>query len=242
MARIARGAFVALTVLATLSSGCKKKVPPAPEPEPTREPAPAPEVQLGVVSISPSTIAPNTPVTATVRGSGFEAGASVSFNGTAATQVSFQGSNSLSVGVPGLAVGQYDVTVRNPDGATSTLRGGLSVKSNLSACAQFTVRFDFDSSAIAGAAESTLSGKAPCLQAGASRVRVEGHADERGTTDYNLALGQRRADAVKSFLSTAGVSSGRIETVSFGEEKPANPGSDEDAWAENRRAEIQASE
>jgi peptidoglycan-associated lipoprotein len=242
MALAPRSALLAFSVLAVLTSGCKKKVPPTPEPEPTPPPAAAPEVELGIVSISPSTVAPNTATNGTIRGSGFEAGVSVSFGGTAATQVSFQGSNSLSVGIPALAVGTYDVTVRNPDGATSTLRSALTVKSNLSACSQFTVRFDFDSSSINSDANSLLSGKAACLQSGASRVRIEGHADERGTTDYNLALGQRRADAVKSFLATAGVSASRIETMSFGEESPANSGQDEAAWAENRRAELKASE
>ncbi len=69
-------------------------------------------------------------------------------------------------------------------------------------------------------------------------VRVEGHTDERGSAEYNLALGQRRADAVKRALSTLGVAESRIESVSWGEQKPAVQGSGEDAWARNRRAEL----
>ena len=68
---------------------------------------------------------------------------------------------------------------------------------------------------------------------------IEGHADERGTRAYNLALGERRANAVKRYLNTLGVASDRVNTVSFGEERPAVTGSNKDAWAMNRRAQFQ---
>ncbi|MDQ8022970.1 MAG: peptidoglycan-associated lipoprotein Pal [Moraxellaceae bacterium] len=70
------------------------------------------------------------------------------------------------------------------------------------------------------------------------KIVIQGNADERGSSEYNLALGQKRADAVKSGLVALGVSAGQIETISFGKEKPRNTGSDEVAWAENRRADI----
>jgi peptidoglycan-associated lipoprotein len=70
------------------------------------------------------------------------------------------------------------------------------------------------------------------------RVRVEGNCDERGSREYNLALGQRRADSVKRAMTLLGVPTSRIETVSFGAEKPRAPGSNEEAWAENRRSDI----
>lgn len=70
------------------------------------------------------------------------------------------------------------------------------------------------------------------------RLRLEGNTDERGTRAYNLALGERRADSVKNFLIANGVPADRIEIVSFGAEKPLNPGHDETAWAENRRADF----
>jgi peptidoglycan-associated lipoprotein len=72
-------------------------------------------------------------------------------------------------------------------------------------------------------------------------IRIEGNCDERGSREYNLALGQRRAEAVKKVMTVLGVQDGRIETTSFGEEKPKNPGHDEAAWAENRRADIKYS-
>jgi peptidoglycan-associated lipoprotein len=71
-----------------------------------------------------------------------------------------------------------------------------------------------------------------------SRIRIEGNCDERGSREYNLALGQRRAESVKTIMTVLGVGDGRIETVSYGEEKPAAPGHDEAAWSQNRRADI----
>jgi peptidoglycan-associated lipoprotein len=68
------------------------------------------------------------------------------------------------------------------------------------------------------------------------RVTIEGHCDERGTRDYNLALGERRANAAKNFLASLGIDPGRISTVSYGKERPEALGSDEDSWARNRRA------
>ncbi|MBC8023106.1 MAG: peptidoglycan-associated lipoprotein Pal [Burkholderiales bacterium] len=74
-----------------------------------------------------------------------------------------------------------------------------------------------------------------------SRMRIEGNCDERGSREYNLALGQRRAESVKKIMTVLGVSDGRIETVSYGEEKPQSPGHDEQAWSQNRRADIKYS-
>ena len=69
-----------------------------------------------------------------------------------------------------------------------------------------------------------------------TRVTLEGHADERGTRDYNLALGERRANSAKNYLASLGVDAARIQTVSYGKERPSALGSDEQAWAQNRRA------
>jgi len=70
------------------------------------------------------------------------------------------------------------------------------------------------------------------------KVRIEGNCDERGSREYNLALGQRRADSVKKAMTLLGVPAKQIQTVSFGAEKPKSPGHDEEAWAENRRSDI----
>lgn len=71
-----------------------------------------------------------------------------------------------------------------------------------------------------------------------SKIRIEGNCDERGSREYNLALGQRRAESVKKMMTVLGVSDGRIETISYGEEKPMAQGHDESAWSQNRRADI----
>ena len=98
------------------------------------------------------------------------------------------------------------------------------------------VLFDYDESDITAAAERALRAKLPILRSSPTvRLRLEGHADERGSTEYNLALGSRRAEAVREFLSGFGISGDRLTTTSFGEERPAVNRSDETAWAQNRR-------
>lgn len=101
------------------------------------------------------------------------------------------------------------------------------------------VYFDYDSYAIKPEYQSLIEAHARFLKAnGVRHVMVEGHTDERGGREYNLALGQRRAEAVRRSLGLLGISDNQIEAVSFGKEKPAVMGSDEAAWAQNRRAEI----
>lgn len=101
------------------------------------------------------------------------------------------------------------------------------------------VYFDFDSYTIQPEYQSLIDGHARFLKANPSRsIAVEGHTDERGGREYNLALGQKRSEAVRRALSLLGVSDSQIEAVSFGEEKPASQGASEDAWTQNRRAEI----
>ena len=102
-----------------------------------------------------------------------------------------------------------------------------------------TFYFDFDTAEIKPEARDVLVAHARYLQANPDQnVRIEGHADERGTKEYNLALGERRANAVQRFLIVNGAARGQTETVSYGEEKPAVMGSSESAWAQNRRVEL----
>lgn len=101
------------------------------------------------------------------------------------------------------------------------------------------VYFDYDSEQLTAEAENRLRTKAAILRANPSvELRVAGHADERGSTEYNLALGQRRAESVKNFIVGYGIDAGRVSTISYGEEQPAVQGDDESAWARNRRAEF----
>ena len=100
-----------------------------------------------------------------------------------------------------------------------------------------TVYFGFDSAELSGKAQATLDRQAALLNVNpALVVIVEGHADERGTREYNLALGDRRSTAVRDYLLAKGLNSARIRTVSYGKERPAVPGSNEDSWEKNRRA------
>ena len=100
-----------------------------------------------------------------------------------------------------------------------------------------TVLFGYDSSQLSADAMATLDAQAALLNAKPSfRVKVEGHADERGTREYNLALGERRASAARDYLVAKGVDGSRIRIVSYGKERPAAVGSNEEAWAKNRRS------
>jgi peptidoglycan-associated lipoprotein len=100
-----------------------------------------------------------------------------------------------------------------------------------------TVYFAFDSAVLREPSRRVLRQQAAWLERNPdARVTVEGHADERGTREYNLALGARRAEAVRAYLVGLGVAPGRLDTISYGEERPAVAGSNEESWARNRRA------
>ena len=100
-----------------------------------------------------------------------------------------------------------------------------------------TVNFDFDSAELTVSARSTLNRQSAFLSVNPDlMIVIEGHADERGTREYNLALGERRATAVRDYLVAKGINAARVRTVSYGKERPAVSGSDEAAWAKNRRA------
>ena len=104
---------------------------------------------------------------------------------------------------------------------------------------QDMIFFDFDRSDLREDARQTLQAKAEALrQFPDVRIRIEGHADERGTVEYNLALGERRADAARAYLIDLGIDSDRMTTISYGEERPAVDGHNEAAWSQNRRDEF----
>lgn len=99
------------------------------------------------------------------------------------------------------------------------------------------VFFAYDSSVIDSDGQSVLDGQAAWLKANSGvNITVEGHADERGTREYNIALGERRATAAKNYLVSQGVEGSRISTVSYGKERPAVVGNEEGSWSQNRRA------
>ena len=98
--------------------------------------------------------------------------------------------------------------------------------------------FDFDSSSMTDAARTAVDAHIAVLLSNDSSVRLEGHTDERGTREYNLALGERRANAVRDYMVANGVPSYRVESISYGEENPVAFGSSEANWSQNRRVEL----
>lgn len=143
-------------------------------------------------------------------------------------------SASSAVGQPGAGGGGAAETRVAPvaaDSASGTAAGPANIAR--------LVYFDYDSYAIKPEFQSLIEGHARFLKANTGRrVALEGHTDERGGREYNLALGQRRAEAVRRAFVLLGVADNQMEAVSFGKEKPAAPGSDEQSWAQNRRVEI----
>jgi peptidoglycan-associated lipoprotein len=144
------------------------------------------------------------------------------------------GSNAAATGGTGGAAPQSQVS-------TVTLPGGPGVGSGAGAGVALgrVVYFDFDSFVVKDEFRSLIDAHAKALAAQrGKRLLVEGHTDERGGREYNLALGQKRAEAVAKSLQLLGVPESQVEAVSFGKERPAVEGSDEEAWARNRRAEL----
>lgn len=134
-------------------------------------------------------------------------------------------------GTAGGQQGASTVTQVVPDGTVGTAQGPVGVER--------IVYFDYDSYTVKPEFQSLIDGHARFLKANPQRrVSIEGHTDDRGGREYNLALGQKRSEAVRRALTLLGVSDGQIEAVSFGKEKPAVTGSGEEVWAQNRRAEI----
>jgi peptidoglycan-associated lipoprotein len=141
-------------------------------------------------------------------------------------------------GTPQSQVATADLTrgAAGAAGAGATAAGAAAL---LALPSERIVYFDFDSFAIRDEFKPLLDGHAKALAANRTRkLVIEGHTDERGGREYNLALGQKRADAVLRSLTILGVSDAQVEAVSFGKERPAAQGNDEAAWAKNRRAEL----
>lgn len=137
------------------------------------------------------------------------------------------GETSYEADTASSAPAQYESTVDTQgDDAEAALR------------AITTFYFEFDSSELKPEAMRALDAHAKVLKATGVRVVLEGHTDERGTREYNMALGERRASAVQRYLSMQGVAPAQLELVSYGEERPVALGSEEQSWAQNRRVEL----
>jgi peptidoglycan-associated lipoprotein len=124
--------------------------------------------------------------------------------------------------------------------AANAANNGAASAASLRSALTATVHFEFDQSDLRADDKAILDAKVSILQANPGvAIRIGGHTDERGSDEYNLALGQRRAAAAKAYLVQHGIPASRIETISYGEERPVAQGADESAWAQNRRAEFE---
>ncbi len=230
--------ILSLSALLMLGA-CKKKVAPTPPPPP-----PAPPAPTASISVNPSTV---------------QAGQSAS--------LTWQTSNATDVSIDGIGAVQpngsqtvsptesttYHLTAKG-SGGTQEATARLTVSQaqappppptpSVSDEDLFSqnikdVYFDYDKSEIRGDQQTSVQADAQFLgQHSNMSITVEGHCDERGSTDYNLALGDQRASAVKSALTSAGVSGSRIKTISYGKEKPFCSESNEACWQQNRRGHL----
>jgi peptidoglycan-associated lipoprotein len=130
----------------------------------------------------------------------------------------------------------YDDSVRRANEAASASSEQNAMRNTLTT----VIHFDFDKADLRDDARAALDAKIPILTANPDvNIRIAGHTDERGSVEYNIALGQRRAASAKRYLTERGIAASRIETVSFGEGRPVAEGHDESAWAQNRRDEFE---
>lgn len=123
--------------------------------------------------------------------------------------------------------------------STATNTTGTNTAGALNCEKKQTVRFDFNAADLRPDAREVLDTMAKCMAQNSDwRLTIEGHADDRGTTDFNLQLGDRRAGSVKEYLTRLGVDKARVKTISYGEEKPLENAQTEEGWARNRRGEL----
>lgn len=206
----------------------------------TADDLPSPSLKLSVGGVDPASGTAQRVFPVEIFGSGFQRGATVSFSNTDGAGARVTDDASITVSVPGMPAGLYDVIVKNPDGGKAILRRGLTLKDpvDASGCRNFTIYFGTDSSVVEAAMRPQLDALATCARSGGATIRVEGNCDHSGTTEYNLALGQRRAEAVARYLQGLGVPPQKLRAVSYGEERPAAAGNDDASAARNRRADI----
>lgn len=147
---------------------------------------------------------------------------------------------SAAPGMPGASTsGASSSGISGTPAGTPGSAGASALRDPNNILSKRTLYFDYDSFAVKDESRPLVSAHAKYLQANrAARVTLQGHTDERGSREYNIALGQRRADAVKNMMQLLGATEAQIETVSFGKEKPKIDSHDESAWSQNRRVEI----
>ncbi len=148
----------------------------------------------------------------------------------------------LAIGLVSVGCTDDEPKVEEPVQPTASAEPAADPAASATQFSPETVYFAFDDYTLNGDAQGKLDALANHLKSAQTAVvQVEGHCDERGSTEYNLALGQRRAQSVKDYLAKLGIEASRLSIISYGEEKPASDGHDESAWSQNRRAEFMIS-
>lgn len=231
--------LAALAGILVMTAACKKKVAPAPPPPPP----PAPAAPTASLTANPTTIQQGQTTT-------------LSWKTTDATDVTIEGVGTVPTSgtktVTPDASTTYTLTAKGPGGSTDAsvrvtvnpLPAPAAAEAAPSDDELFAknvkdVFFDYDDSKISGDNQTAVSGDAGFLsQHGGMKIIVEGHCDSRGSAEYNLALGESRADAVKTALVGQGVSADRIKTISYGKERPFCSEENESCWQQNRRGHI----
>lgn len=231
---------VLLAAAVLFIAGCPKAKPPPPPPDPTPSEVEAP---VAIDDLVPDRTNEGRAVTVTVQGRGFQEGMDVLVGKEPALGLDVQSDSEFTFRASEtLAAGSYDVRVVRADGEQALARDAFTVNAKADAdgdCRLVTVLFAFNESSLLPESRKLLAENARCIEKrGYSTVRLEGHADERGSTIYNLSLGQRRAESVRSYLLNVGVGSANLTTLSYGEERPAVLGSGESVWGKNRRVEF----
>ncbi len=200
-----------------------------------------PTVEIRVTDFQPSEVDAGVSFDATVYGKGFEEGAMVQV-GEQSYSAEYVSEGELKIFLNPMDTGSYNVTVDNPSETKHTLYEALQVgnlsEGELETCEDLTLYFELNKDGLTADSEQAIFENSECWMRNNVQLTLEGHCDERGTTEYNIALGQRRADSVKRFLLTQGVTESNMKTVSHGEEQPAVQGATESAYQKNRRVEI----
>ena len=216
---------------------CPKPTPP--EPAGTQEKEPAVHIE----SLRPDETTEGEPVTVTLLGRGFVEGSEVYLGSTRVRGVDVYADQELTFrAAEDLEAQRYDVRIVTPSGDQAALPDAFTVKPRpevTADCDLSVVYFDFSEASLTQGSRDALANNAQCIdEMSLESILLEGHADERGSTTFNLSLGEERADAVRDYLVNLGVTKDVFSIVTYGEERPATRQSNEEGWSKNRRVEF----
>ena len=228
----------ALSALLMLGA-CKKKAAPPPPPPPPPPPAPTASISVAPATIQAGQSASLTWQTSNATDVSIDGIGAVQPNGSQSVQPTDSTTYHLTAkGAGGTQEATARLTVSQPPPPPPTPTPSVSDEDLFSQSVK-DVYFDYDKSDIRSDQQSSIQADAQFLSQHTNvNITIEGHCDERGSTDYNLALGDQRASAVKTALTTLGVNASRIKTISYGKEKPFCTESNEACWQQNRRGHL----